>query len=361
MRGRARSSGRGRRSRMCPWSPSSSASRRSPSRAPSTARMSRAGPRNRGTPLPDLVALVLAAQVPIADRIGLGGAPAAACRTPPSRPSLPHREALSEGGRKRRFLGNRSRASGNDRSSRRLAPFDGAGLFRFFAARALPGWRRVKENLYERTFAEGRRSRGRAHHAPAPGPLPLPFQEFPAWASAEGSLVARFSVSSTSPRTPARSLRAVPRPAPRPARRATAGSARAGRVGPVRGRRARGPRPAEFGRRGAHAGGAARRPLRAPAAEGTSPAGLTHVFPTPAAVAAADVARVGLPRARAAALKAFAGAVADGSFVLAAPRGLPDSRSASRPCRASVPGPRMSSRCAPSARATPSPRATSGS
>ena len=52
--------------------------------------------------------------------------------------------------------------------------------------------------------------------------------------------------------------------------------------------------------------------------------GLTHVFPSPAAVAEADVARVGLPRARAAALKAFARAVADGSFVLAAPHGLED-------------------------------------
>jgi 3-methyladenine DNA glycosylase/8-oxoguanine DNA glycosylase len=50
--------------------------------------------------------------------------------------------------------------------------------------------------------------------------------------------------------------------------------------------------------------------------------GLTHVFPSPAAVAEADVARVGLPRSRAAALKAFARAVADGSFVLAAPKGL---------------------------------------
>ncbi|HQQ77778.1 MAG TPA: 3-methyladenine DNA glycosylase 2, partial [Thermoanaerobaculia bacterium] len=52
--------------------------------------------------------------------------------------------------------------------------------------------------------------------------------------------------------------------------------------------------------------------------------GLTHVFPSPAAVADADVARVGLPRARAAALRAFARAVADGSFVLGAPKGLQD-------------------------------------
>jgi 3-methyladenine DNA glycosylase/8-oxoguanine DNA glycosylase len=52
--------------------------------------------------------------------------------------------------------------------------------------------------------------------------------------------------------------------------------------------------------------------------------GLTHVFPTPADVAEADVGRVGLPRARAASLKAFARLVADGTFLLAAPRGLED-------------------------------------
>jgi AraC family transcriptional regulator of adaptative response / DNA-3-methyladenine glycosylase II len=46
---------------------------------------------------------------------------------------------------------------------------------------------------------------------------------------------------------------------------------------------------------------------------GLAPFGLTHVFPTPAALGAADpadLARLGLPRARAAAIRAFAAAVA---------------------------------------------------
>ena len=42
-----------------------------------------------GLPLPELVALVLAAQVPIADRIGLGGAPAADLADAPVPPEPP--------------------------------------------------------------------------------------------------------------------------------------------------------------------------------------------------------------------------------------------------------------------------------
>jgi predicted hydrolase (HD superfamily) len=42
-----------------------------------------------GTPLPDLVALVLASQVPIADRLGLGGAPAADLPDEPAPPEPP--------------------------------------------------------------------------------------------------------------------------------------------------------------------------------------------------------------------------------------------------------------------------------
>ena len=48
----------------------------------------------------------------------------------------------------------------------------------------------------------------------------------------------------------------------------------------------------------------------------TNDAGLTHLFPTPAALAAADVAAIGLPRARAEAIRALARAVADGSLAL---------------------------------------------
>ena len=42
-----------------------------------------------GLPVPELVALVLAAQVPIADRIGLGGAPAADLPDSPVPPEPP--------------------------------------------------------------------------------------------------------------------------------------------------------------------------------------------------------------------------------------------------------------------------------
>lgn len=52
--------------------------------------------------------------------------------------------------------------------------------------------------------------------------------------------------------------------------------------------------------------------------------GLTHVFPTPAAVAAAPLERLGLPRARAASLRGFARAVASGALDLGAFRDLDD-------------------------------------
>jgi AraC family transcriptional regulator of adaptative response / DNA-3-methyladenine glycosylase II len=52
-------------------------------------------------------------------------------------------------------------------------------------------------------------------------------------------------------------------------------------------------------------------PLPAPAE-----AGLTHLFPEPAALADADVAAIGLPRARAASIRALAGAVAKGKLPL---------------------------------------------
>ncbi len=50
----------------------------------------------------------------------------------------------------------------------------------------------------------------------------------------------------------------------------------------------------------------------APAAD----AGLTHVFPEPATLATAPLERIGLPRARATALRALAAAVADGTIAL---------------------------------------------
>ena len=52
--------------------------------------------------------------------------------------------------------------------------------------------------------------------------------------------------------------------------------------------------------------------------------GLTHLFPRPEALADADLASIGLPRARAATIRALAGAVARGETVLDASRGLED-------------------------------------
>ncbi len=52
--------------------------------------------------------------------------------------------------------------------------------------------------------------------------------------------------------------------------------------------------------------------------------GLTHLFPQPEALADADLAAIGLPRARAATIRALAAAVARGDLVLEASRGLED-------------------------------------
>ncbi len=57
---------------------------------------------------------------------------------------------------------------------------------------------------------------------------------------------------------------------------------------------------------------------------GGLPRGLTHVFPTPERLAVADVASIGLPRARAGAIRGFASAVARGELVLDGARGLDD-------------------------------------
>src|SRR5207249_10547906 len=51
---------------------------------------------------------------------------------------------------------------------------------------------------------------------------------------------------------------------------------------------------------------------------------LTHVFPTPAAVAGAPLEKLGLTRSRAAALRGFAAAVADGTLDLGTFRDLDD-------------------------------------
>ncbi len=59
-------------------------------------------------------------------------------------------------------------------------------------------------------------------------------------------------------------------------------------------------------------------------AVGGSNDGLSHLFPNPARLADADLARVGIPRARAATIRALAAAVTRGAPVLDAGRGLDD-------------------------------------
>ncbi len=202
------------------------------------------------------------------------------------------------------------------------APFDGEGVFGFFAGRGVPGVEVADGNLYERVFEDrGRagtirielRRRGASHS------LSL---EFPAWARAEdlSSRASRQFDLAANPRAIGRVLAKDPLLAPLVARRPglrvpgawdpfeVAVRAVLGQQISVQGARTL------AGRLVALCG----RPLPKRAAK----PGLTHVFPSPGDVAGADVARVGLPKARAAALRGFARAVADGSFVLAAPKGL---------------------------------------
>jgi len=59
--------------------------------------------------------------------------------------------------------------------------------------------------------------------------------------------------------------------------------------------------------------------------EGAAPVpGLTHVFPSPASLARADLSRIGLPRARAEAIRTLARGAASGRVDFSAPRGVAD-------------------------------------
>ncbi len=61
-----------------------------------------------------------------------------------------------------------------------------------------------------------------------------------------------------------------------------------------------------------------------PPVPGLGPLGLTHLFPPPGALAAADLSGLGLPTARAAAIGRFAGAIADGTLRLDRSQSLDD-------------------------------------
>ncbi len=205
-------------------------------------------------------------------------------------------------------------------------PFDPRPLLAFFAARAIPGVEEVRGDVYRRTFVLGGErgaSRGprvlEAHVAADAGvTLRVP----PAAIAALPWLIARvtrlFDLDADAAAI-ARHLRRDPRLARALGRRTV---------------RVPGAFDAfEAGVRallGQQVSVAAARTLAgrlvaacgtpAHAADGT----LTHGFPEPAAVAEAPLERLGLTRARAAALRGFARAVADGTLVLGASQGLDD-------------------------------------
>ncbi|HVO50916.1 MAG TPA: DNA-3-methyladenine glycosylase [Thermoanaerobaculia bacterium] len=212
-----------------------------------------------------------------------------------------------------------------DRTTTELTPrppFDGEGLMGFLAARALPGVEKADGNSYERGFTERGRAgtlrlalggRGRSHSLS---------MEFPAWAGAEGlsSRARRLFDLSANPRAIGRVLSKDPLLAPLVARRPGLRVPGAWDPFEISVRAVLGQQISVAGARtlAGRLVALCGRPLPKRLAR----PGLTHVFPLPEDVAEADVASVGLPRARATALKAFARAVADGSFLLAAPHGL---------------------------------------
>jgi len=201
------------------------------------------------------------------------------------------------------------------------SPFDAAPLLAFFAARAIPGVEEIRDGVYRRTFAlDGRPS----------------------------VLEVRPQRDGVELRLPAHAAAVVPRVLARVSRLfdldADASGIAAWLARDPRLRRALRGRavrvPGAFGAfeagvralLGQQVSVAAARTLagRLVAACGTPLAAadgaLTHVFPEPAAVAAAGVRleQLGLTRSRAAALRSFASAVADGTLDLHAFRDLDD-------------------------------------
>jgi AraC family transcriptional regulator of adaptative response / DNA-3-methyladenine glycosylase II len=198
-------------------------------------------------------------------------------------------------------------------------PFDAAPLLSFFAARAIPGVEEVRGGAYRRTALLGG----------APAALEV--------AARPGEAAVTLRVSPAPPRSLlpllARAARLFDLDADVAAIAAQLSrDPRLRRAIPEAGVRVPGAWDAfELGVRallGQQVSVAAARTLAARLVRlcGTplpAPAGpLTHLFPAPAAVAAAPLQRLGLTRARAAALRAFAGAVADGALDLEGLAGL---------------------------------------
>ena len=198
-------------------------------------------------------------------------------------------------------------------------PFDAASLLAFFAARAIPGVETIERGGYRRTFAlDG---------------VPSVLEMRPHAGGVEVRLPAH--AAAAVPRVLARVSRLFDLDADTPAIAAwLARDARLRRA--LRGRAVRVPGafdPFEAGVRallGQQVSVAAARTLAgrlvaacgAPLARPEPP--LAHVFPTPAAVAGAPLEKLGLTRSRAAALRGFAAAVADGTLDLGTFRDLDD-------------------------------------
>jgi AraC family transcriptional regulator of adaptative response / DNA-3-methyladenine glycosylase II len=199
------------------------------------------------------------------------------------------------------------------------APFDAAPLLAFFAARAIPGVEVVRDGIYRRAFAlEGEPATLEVHASPGGVRLRLP----PRAAAALPRIISRVSrmfdldadvdaIAAWLARDPrlARAMRG------RTVRVPGAFDAFEAGVRALLGQQVSVAAARTLAGRLARAAGA---PLA------TADEALTHVFPTPAAVAAAPLESLGLTRARAAALRGFAAAVADGSLDLGAFLGLDD-------------------------------------
>jgi AraC family transcriptional regulator of adaptative response / DNA-3-methyladenine glycosylase II len=204
-------------------------------------------------------------------------------------------------------------------------PFDGEGLFGFFAARGVSGVEVAERNTYERTFADGRGRAGIVRISLGRrGRSLFLSQQVPLWANPDDvtSRVSRLFDLSANPRSIGRVLSRDPLLAPLVARRPGLRAPGAWDPFEIAVRAVLGQQISVAGARtlAGRLVALCGRPLPKRVAR----PGLTHAFPSAADLAAVDVARIGLPRARGASLRAFARAVADGAFLLAAPKGLPE-------------------------------------
>jgi AraC family transcriptional regulator of adaptative response / DNA-3-methyladenine glycosylase II len=200
------------------------------------------------------------------------------------------------------------------------APYDWQAMLGFLAPRAVPGVERVVDGVYERVIALGEDT-GTVTIAPGADGRHLSMRvSLPATTGLIRVVdrARRLFDLSADPHEIARQLRRSPRLRPlvaaRPGMRVPgawdpfelAVRAVLGQQVTVRGATTLAGRlVAAFGR-----------PVATPVP------GLTHLFPTPAALVEADVERIGLPRARANTIRALARAVDDGSLVLDATGGL---------------------------------------